>query len=340
MAYEFLEALPVPSIVIGPDDTLVGANAASATLFAQLGIGRSYLTVFRQANLIDLIETIRATGARGSTVLAFRGGDKGTFNVTGSVLGEGEILLCLQDMNETAAAVEMRQNFAADLGHELRTPLTAISGILETCEGDDGALAQFLPVMTSEVERMKRLVDDLLTLSRVEVNERRTPDQTVVLQSLIAAACAPLEILAGQRGVRIETVVPEAPIQFQGDADEIVRAIRNLVENAVRYSDASGVVRVAGCVVAPVSDTGSAYISIVIMDKGPGVEAHHIPRLTERFYRVDDHRSRDVGGSGLGLAIVKHIVGHHRGKMTIESRVGEGSTVTLLLPLEHETRLP
>ncbi len=335
MNFAFLQAIPVPALVISSQDTLSAANSAFANLFPQMRIGRSYLTVLRQAGLVELIEAQRNGIQSGSVEFTVQGQVKASFLAAAATLDDDHVLLCLQDVNETAVAVEMRQNFVADLSHELKSPLTAISGILETCHGDKDALAHFLPMILDEVDRMTRLVADLLTLSRVEANERRTPGQKVVLQALVEAACAPLRNLARQSDTRIETDLPDVPIQFQGDPDEIVRAIRNLVENAVQYSGFGGLVTVSGAVNHQDEAGGAPHVSIQISDDGPGVEDHHIPRLTERFYRIDDHRSRDSGGSGLGLAIVKHIVNHHRGRMTFEARVGEGSQVTVTLPLEQ-----
>ncbi len=333
MNSDVIEAIPIPAFVISANDTLSSANTAFRALFPHLQIGRSYLTVFRQPNLVTLIEKLRSNEQTDAVEITVKRQTDDSFRVTGAVLAESDVLLCLQDMNETAAAIQLRQNFVADLGHELRTPLTAISGILETCEDDQEALAHFLPTMSREVERMKRLVADLLTLSRVESNLKRTPNQNVVLQALVGAASTPLAVLAKEKGIRIELAMPDDPIHFQGDADEITRAVLNLVENGLRYGNEGGVVKVTGRIDR--SPKSPPNVLIEVRDDGPGVEIHHIPRLTERFYRVDNHRSRDSGGSGLGLAIVKHIVNHHRGRMTFDSEPDKGSRVTLVLPLEQ-----
>jgi len=328
-----IKAIPVPAFVISAEDNIAGANPDFLDLFPQTQVGRSYLTVLRQPALVALIDGLRSGAGPDAVEVTLKGQAQGTFRATGSVLGAGDVLICLQDMNETAMAIQMRQNFVTDLGHELKTPLTAISGILETCQGDPEAMAHFLPTMAGEVDRMKRLVVDLLTLSQVESNERRSPNQDIVLQAAIEAACAPLGVVANKTGVRIETRTPEDPIYFQADMDEIIRAVTNLVENALRYGKPGNTVQITGWV--DQLRTGAGSVSIEVSDDGPGVEAHHIPRLTERFYRVDSHRSRDSGGSGLGLAIVKHIVNHHRGRMTFESEPDVGSKVTLTLPLEQ-----
>jgi len=331
--FEFIEAIPLPAFVVSADDLIAAANSAFLGLLPHSRIGRSYLTVLRQPVLVSLIGGLRSDGQPEAIQLALKGEREGLYSATGSNLGDGEVLICIQDTNETAVAIQMRQNFVADLSHELKTPLTAISGILETCDGDPDAMAHFLPTMSGELDRMKRLVDDLLTLSRVEANERRSPNQTIVLQDVVAKACAPLAVLAEKLEVRIETTLPSDPYHFQGHEDEVVRAIANLVENALRYGNEGGYVRIAGSMNN--LGGGASNVTIEVSDDGPGVDSHHIPRLTERFYRIDAHRSRDTGGSGLGLAIVKHIVNHHRGQIKFESQPNHGSTVILTLPVEQ-----
>lgn len=330
MTLDIINAIPVPAFLVGETDTLTDANAAFRQLFPQMRIGRSYLTVLRQPALVDLVEGQRAGAKTKSADLTNVGKTKGTFRATGGRLGQ-DVLICLQDVNETATAIQMRQNFVADLSHELKTPLTAISGILETSAGDVDALTHFLPALTTEVDRLKRLVADLLTLSRVENNEKRRPDQAVVLQELFEEASTSLTRLAQETGVRIASDMPKAPISFQGDPNEIVRALKNLIENGLHYSGTGGVVTVSG-------STRDANVLIEVTNDGPGVDSHHIPRLTERFYRVDTHRSRDSGGSGLGLAIVKHVVSHHRGRMTIDSDANKGFRVVLMLPVDQSAQ--
>lgn len=335
MKTDFIEAIPVPAFVISPEDNIAGVNAAFRDVFSNVQIGRSYLTVLRQSELVSMIDRVRSGIKGGSVDFIIRGQKEQTFRATGTGLGKSDVLICLQDIHETKAAIEIRQNFVTDLGHELKTPLTSISGILETCETDPDAISHFMPILSREVERMKTLVDDLLTLSRVERNERRVPNQTVTLQTVAEEACVPLATLADKAGIRIVTELPDVPIEFSGDANEIVRAISNLVENSIRYGHRGGVVKVSGGFIQPTALGAEKLVSIEVSDDGPGVEAHHIPRLTERFYRADSHRSRDTGGSGLGLAIVKHIAMHHRGQISFESARGQGLKVILELPVKQ-----
>ena len=333
MDIKFIDAIPVPACVVSADDFIAGANAAFLNLLPNTQIGRSYLTILRQPALVSLVAGLRLDIQPDPIQLEIRGHTNGIFSASGATLRNGDVLICMQNRDETAVAIQMRQNFVADLSHELKTPLTAISGILETTEGDLDALTHFLPIMSNEVDHMKQLVDDLVTLSRVEANERRNPNQTIELQNIVAKACAPLAMLAKKMNIRIETTLPEDTIQFQGDQNEMVRAIMNLIENALRYGNSGGYVQVTAGINNEI--IGASNVTIEVSDDGPGVESHHIPRLTERFYRVDAHRSRNTGGSGLGLAIVKHIVTHHRGQMKFESQPTIGSKVTLTLPVKQ-----
>lgn len=331
MSDDILNAIPVPAFLIGPDDSLAAMNEACRKIFPSAQIGRNYLTVLRHPSLVDLVESVKAGNQVPGVDLDIMGQSQSIFRATGAKF-DSRVLICLQDIDETSTAIQLRQNFIADLGHELKTPLTAISGILETGGGDASALAHFLPALSGEVDRMKRLVADLLTLSRVEANEMRTPTQSVLLQSVVEEACAPLALLSQNVGIRIETELPEKPIHFQGDPNEIARAIKNLIENGLCYGDRGGVVNVKGSDLS--AQTNSVLIEV--SNDGPGVDDHHIPRLAERFYRIDAHRSRNSGGSGLGLAIVKHVVNHHRGRMTIESHASQGFRVLLTLPAKQD----
>ena len=339
MFNDILDAIPVPAFLIAPDDAILAMNDACRKIFPRAQLGRNYLTMLRQPSLVDLVESVKSGSRSAAVELDLSGQSQGTYRATGGAL-ERNVLICLQDINETATAIQMRQNFIADLSHELKTPLTGISGILETSAGDAGALAHFLPALTDEVDRMKRLVADLLTLSRVESNEMRTPNQTVHLQAAVQEACTPLALRSQAAGIDINFDLPEEPIHFQGDHSEIVRAIKNLVENGLCYGVKGGQVTIRGAYQSPKTNRQSNHaansVLIEVSNDGPGVDTHHISRLTERFYRIDAHRARNTGGSGLGLAIVKHVVNHHRGRMTIESPDNKGFHVSLTIPVKQK----
>jgi two-component system phosphate regulon sensor histidine kinase PhoR len=214
----------------------------------------------------------------------------------------------------------MRADFIANASHELRTPLSTLIGFLETLAGpareDTEARARFLPIMLEQARRMARLVSDLLSLSRIELHEHTPPTGRVDLTAILHGVADALEIKAKNRGMAIRIEADRLP-PVLGDADELAQVFQNLIDNAVKYGSRNSEVRVMA---------GPAEV-----DRGEGIPREHLPRLTERFYRVDSARSRELGGTGLGLAIVKHIVNRHRGHLEIESAPGEGSRFTVYL---------
>jgi two-component system phosphate regulon sensor histidine kinase PhoR len=232
----------------------------------------------------------------------------------------------------------MRADFVANVSHELRTPLTSLIGFIETLQGpasdDPPAQQRFLGIMAEQGARMNRLIDDLLSLSRIELTEHQSPSESVDLKALISGLVAGFEPRLAQRKSRIELRFAEGLPTIAGDADQIAQVMQNLLDNAVKYGrDGSSI----GLTVA-LAQPGERWpkragLTIAVADQGGGIPREHIPRLTERFYRVDKGRSRAVGGTGLGLAIVKHIVNRHRGQLAIESEVGVGTTVSVWLPL-------
>jgi len=228
----------------------------------------------------------------------------------------------------------MRRDFVANVSHELRTPLTALLGFIETlrnaAQDDPAARDRFLAIMEREAGRMNRLIRDLLHLSRVEAQERVRPTERVDLAAVIASAVAALRPQADGLGVRIAVDAGKGPWVVTADPDQMAQVFTNLIENAVKYGGSGGEVTVA--LRHDALPAGPA-VRADVADRGEGIDPLHIPRLTERFYRVDGHRSREKGGTGLGLAIVKHIVNRHRGRMKIDSARGKGSTFSVILPL-------
>jgi two-component system phosphate regulon sensor histidine kinase PhoR len=219
----------------------------------------------------------------------------------------------------------------------LRTPLAALSGFIDTLLGpardDPGARARFLAIMKTQADRMARLIDDLLSLSRVELTEHMHPETPVDLVPIVRQVVDGLQTLAQDRNVEIKIAQSSEPMVVAGDRDELTRVFENLAENALKYG--AGGKRVDIGFSERISADGAAETLVAVRDYGPGIAAEHIPRLTERFYRVDVSQSRAEGGTGLGLALVKHILNRHRGKLTIESETGHGATFTVRLPLIH-----
>jgi two-component system, OmpR family, phosphate regulon sensor histidine kinase PhoR len=248
------------------------------------------------------------------------------------------ILLVLQDISERDALARMRMEFVANASHELRTPLASLSGFIETLQGpakdDPNARERFLGIMAEQAARMRRLIDDLLLLSRVEMRAHVTPTERADLNAVVAEAIKPLSGQAEASGTTLTVVTAATAPHVRGDHDELVQAVQNLVQNALKYGRPKGTVTVQ--VLSPEDSRGAVpSVAISITDDGPGIAAEHLPRLTERFYRVSTAASREKGGTGLGLAIVKHIVTRHQGRLEITSTVGRGSTFEIHLPLHR-----
>ena len=248
------------------------------------------------------------------------------------------MIVALSDQTERLKIERMRADFVANASHELRTPLAAVLGFIETLRGpakdDEPARIEFLEIMFKQATRMTRLIDDLLSLSRIELREHTRPADAVDLAVTIRSAVELLQAEAARRGVNITLAVPPELPAALGDQGELGQVFSNLLANAVKYG--GGRVEVAGELAdkRPVAMTGNgACLKIAVRDYGEGIPREHIPRLTERFYRVDTARSRSLGGTGLGLAIVKHIMMRHRGALTIDSVEGQGATFTVWLPM-------
>jgi two-component system, OmpR family, phosphate regulon sensor histidine kinase PhoR len=238
--------------------------------------------------------------------------------------------LLLHDLTVVKRSEQLRADFIANASHELRTPLAAVSGFIETLRGhakdDPQAREQFLEIMGVEAARMRRLIDDLLSLSRIEMNEHVRPEGRIDLEGVVRQAANALKPLAAQDGI---TLTVEAQAQIPpviGDQDELAQLFQNLIHNAIKYGREGGKVQIA------VGQSPDGQVFAAVRDDGEGIAPTVIPRLTERFYRVDVKRSRERGGTGLGLAIVKHIISRHQGRLGIESKLGEGSVFTVFLP--------
>jgi phosphate transport system permease protein len=246
------------------------------------------------------------------------------------------LLLTFHDLSAHRRIEQMRADFVANASHELRTPLAALSGFIDTLQGpardDPAARERFLGIMQAQARRMARLIDDLLSLSRIELMEHVNPDTRAELGPIIRQVIDMLQTVARERGVEISVAAPAEQIFVRGDRDELIRVFENLVENALKYG-ASGKRVDIWLQTVPRQDAGIDEAQISVRDYGPGIAPEHLPRLTERFYRVDVGQSRAEGGTGLGLALVKHILNRHRGRLTIESVLGEGSTFTVNLPV-------
>jgi len=242
-------------------------------------------------------------------------------------------IVSLEDISHIREAEQMRIDFVANVSHELRSPLTSLSGFIETLQGpakeDKAAQERFLSLMSGEANRMSRLIGDLLSLSKLQASERVPPSEIVDISAILRSVIASLEPLTKREKTAISLNISEDLPPVVGDADELTQVFQNLIENGIKYSNADTVVDVT----AERDPSHENQLRISVRDHGEGLDPIHIPRLTERFYRVDKGRSRTMGGTGLGLAIVKHILIRHRAYLHIDSKVGQGSHFAVFLPL-------
>lgn len=337
---DVLAALPLPALAIAQGEQIVAINAAALKLLGMPAQGRHFITVLRQPAVVEVVERCLANGAQGTAEYLTRAdGHDITYTVTVTAVGgSGMALVTFQDISHVTAAGQMRRDFVANVSHELRTPLTALMGFIDTLRGpardDAPARARFLETMAKETERMNRLVGDLLSLSRVEADERVRPSDSVDLVAVLATTLRNLSPLAVEAGVALVPQMPDHPVRILGDSDQLMQVFTNLIENAIKYGGAGKQVTISLAAHDQLSALRAAGVEISVRDEGPGIDPQHLPRLTERFYRADGHRSRALGGTGLGLAIVKHILNRHRGRIKMASELGEGSVFTVLLPFE------
>ena len=328
-----LSGLPLPAMLVRHDQLILAVNAPGRVLLGDGIVGRHPAMAVRAPSVLEAMATVAREGrVQEARMVLRREGQEAVFQVTISEQGAGLVLVVFRDATEEERAGEMRRDFVANVSHELRTPLTALMGFIETlkhaAKDDPKAREMFLGIMEAEAGRMNRLVRDLLQLSRVEAEERVRPKEAVDLWGLLEGVISSLRGVAEKTGDRVE--LTGVPVTVPGDHDQLVQVFTNLVENALKYGAAGQVVRVS--LSAEETVRGPA-VRVEVADEGEGIDPVHLPRLTERFYRVDSHRSREMGGTGLGLAIVKHIVSRHRGWLRVESVVGEGSRFSVVLPL-------
>lgn len=336
-----LEALPDPAIVLEGNGFVKQFNARALHLFDGIKVGQHISAAVRSPEVLNAIS--RAPDGPPLTVrLAQRVPVERQLDVTiaplnTSVRGTSErpLLLVLRDLTERERISQMRSDFIANASHELKTPLASLSGFIETLQGpakEDGeARGRFLAIMARQAERMTRLINDLLSLSRVEMSAHLPPSGEVDMAETARYVAATVEPIARESNMTVAIEGCDQPAWVRGERDELIQVLQNLIHNALKYGRDDGTVTIRLTRMSlPDQQTGA--IAVAVVDDGPGIPAEHLPRLTERFYRVDVATSRERGGTGLGLAIVKHVVNRHRGRLTITSREGEGSTFIIVLP--------
>jgi two-component system, OmpR family, phosphate regulon sensor histidine kinase PhoR len=343
LAAATLGALVDPLILTDSKGTVLFFNKAAAAAWPALEAGWPLSFTLRSPDVVSAVERVLSgerlvEGEYAERVPVERVYD---MRVTAIDLGQPRAsrncpaaMLVLHDVTTARRLDMMRADFVANASHELRTPLSSLLGFIETLQGpardDPAARERFLAIMRTQAQRMSRLIGDLLSLSRIEMSEHRAPSSGVDLVAVARQIVDTARSLAEERGVEVRLDAPNAPLLVAGDRDELLRVAENLVENAIRYGQSGKRVDVS---VERVEEGGGASARLTVRDYGPGIAAEHLPRLTERFYRVDAADSRDKGGTGLGLAIVKHIVNRHRGRLSIESRPKEGAAFRVTIPL-------
>lgn len=336
--HDVIATLPLPTVAIDADERIIALNTAARGLLGDGAQGRHFITALRQPALVDAVESTLADGTgRMAPFVMDKPGESTSYEVhVDRIAGHGAVLLSFQDITQVERASQMRRDFVANVSHELRTPLTALMGFIETLRGpardDAAARERFLGVMTGEAERMNRLVGDLLSLSRVEQDERHRPTETIDLTVILETTLRNLAPLAQDNDVTLRADLADGPLLVLGDSDQLVQVFTNLLENAIKYGGDGQLVEITAETHLRDPALRGPSVRISVRDHGPGIDPLHLPRLTERFYRADSHRSRTLGGTGLGLAIVKHIMNRHRGRLKITSTPGAGATFSAILP--------
>ena len=332
-----ITALPDPVILIDRHRRIVRANAAWAGFIGAVAEPRDLASALRNPALLAAADAVLAgehvrTVEFAVSVPVARLLEARLARIDGPSLDGAAAVITLHDITALKRADEMRADFVANAGHELKTPLSTLLGFIETLRGpardDAAARERFLGIMHEQAGRMARLVDDLLSLSRIELNEHVAPTARVALGPILDSIAATLELRAAERGMRIELSLPDDLPDVQGERDELAQVFQNLLDNAVKYARRDSTVTVT----AGAGDRAlPAMVWVAVADHGEGIPNEHLPRLTERFYRIDNARSRELGGTGLGLAIVKHVLNRHRGRLEIASTLGQGSTFMIWL---------
>lgn len=326
-ARDAIEAMFEPVLLI-EGQRVAAANRAARSLLGEHILGEDVRVAIRHPAAAERLMNPDAAGSEAPIHLVGLGTLDQHWEMRVRAMPDGARIVHLSDRTGAHAADRIRIDFVANASHELRTPLASILGFIETLEdaADDPVThARFLSVMGNEARRMQRLIDDLMSLSRIEAEKYRAPDEAIDLPALIGQVRDELAVANPARGADIALDIGPAPA-VRGDRIQLSQLLHNLIGNAMKYGRAGAPVTVS------LHAAGTAMARLTVRDVGEGIAPEHLPRLTERFYRVDSSRSRAAGGTGLGLAIVKHIVERHRGRLDIASSVGVGTTITILLP--------
>lgn len=331
-----LNGLGVAILIVDHNQDITYRNKSAKSLFSVAKKAAKLSDVITSKKGLEAAETVLQTGVSSQVRITLQDVVPTSYRVTIAPMeaeaGMRHAILSFEDVSHIRDAEKMREDFVANVSHELRSPLTALYGFIETLQGpakgDEEATTRFLELMQNESQRMARLIDDLLSLSKFQANERVAPKESANLKDIIAGVAETLDGIGQKEDIEVKIELSEDLPQVIGNHDELAQVFRNLIENAIKYSGRGTQVSVLDCA----EKKTKKHVCICIRDQGEGIELKHIPRLTERFYRIDKGRSRAKGGTGLGLAIVKHILIRHRGWLEIKSEEGVGSTFSVYLP--------
>ena len=335
-ARDILDSIDEPLLLLDSTDRVVFANPATHSLIRSDATGKRLSSVLRTPELLESIERVHSGDSAETVAFTIPVPIERHFEAHVSRASAQLLMVRFHDVSKIRRSEQLRSDFVANASHELRTPLASLTGFIDTLRGhakdDPVARERFLEIMSTEASRMRRLIDDLLSLNRIEMNEHIPPSGEADVVTVVRDAADVLKPLADSEDMQIE-IEDRPPLRAIGDRDELTQVFQNLIHNAIKYGQPGGHVRVRfGTSGAGGTDRERAQIFVAIEDEGEGIPREAIPRLTERFYRVDVKRSRERGGTGLGLAIVKHILNRHQGRLEIQSVPGRGSTFTAWLP--------
>lgn len=334
------DALPDPAIVVDAEGTVAYANTVALEHFGKLRVEAPLSFAMRKPELMRAMDLVSRT----------RRSERAKWSETAPInrwyeayltplnlpdAAPGLIAIIVRDLTEQRRLDKMRKDFVSNASHELRTPLSVLLGFIETLQGparnDEASRDKFLGIMREQAERMRRLTDALLSLSRVEMRAHVRPTDVVDFADVARYAVEMTRTLADEYDVKLQVENGTQALPVLGDYDELVQVVENIIENAIKYGGDGGRVVIRCCIDG--AGIGAPQACVAVQDFGDGVSPEHVPRLTERFYRVDVQRSREKRGTGLGLAIAKHIIARHRGRLAVRSEVGQGSTFAVRIPL-------
>jgi two-component system phosphate regulon sensor histidine kinase PhoR len=335
-----IAGIPDPVFVVDRQGIIVGYNDKAHTIAPAITRNQPLSLGWRVPDVLEAVKRVAAGGDVERVEFAERVPADRSSEAFVAPLNLTEprrtlVLITVHDLTPIRRVEEMRADFVANASHELRTPLASLSGFIDTLQGparnDPDARERFLGIMKQQATRMARLIDDLLSLSRIELRSHQLPQTEVDLVAIVRQVADSLQMMARERDVAVALDLPAEPLTIRGDRDELLRVFENLIENAIKYGATGKRIEVTGR--RDQTAEGNLEAVISVRDFGPGIAPEHLPRLTERFYRVDVVESRALGGTGLGLALAKHILIRHRGRLAIDSMPGQGATFTVRIPL-------